>query len=62
MRLVRRLSIALVAIMVLISIVVVIARYEIRRNADRIIRSSYELLQKNKSQLLMTFVDGSATN
>jgi hypothetical protein len=45
MRLVKRLSVALVAVVFLSSIVVVIARFEIRRNADRIIRSSCELFQ-----------------
>jgi hypothetical protein len=45
MRLIRSLSIALVAIVLLASIAVAIARYEIRRNADRIIGSSYELFQ-----------------
>jgi len=48
MRLIRRLSIALVGVALLISIAVVIARYEIRRNADRIIGSSYELFQQEQ--------------
>jgi hypothetical protein len=46
MRLIRRLSIAAVAAVLLSLIVVVVARYEIKRNADRIIRSSYELFQQ----------------
>lgn len=52
MRLVRRLSIALFAVVLLNSIVVIITRYEIRRNADRIARSSYELfLQEQRPTL-----------
>ena len=52
MRLVRRLSIALVAVVLLSSIVVVIGRYEIRRNADRTIRSSYELILQGQKPTL----------
>jgi hypothetical protein len=52
MRLVRRLSIALVAVVLLSSIVVVIGRYEIRRNADRTIRSSYELFLQGQKPTL----------
>jgi hypothetical protein len=48
MRLVRKLLIALVAVVLLSSIVVVIARCETRRSADRIIRSSYELFQQEQ--------------
>jgi hypothetical protein len=48
MRLVKRLSIALVAVVLLSSIVVVTARYELRHNAARIIRSSYELFQQEQ--------------
>ncbi len=52
MRLVKRLSIALVAVMLSSSVVVVIARYEIRRFADRITRSSYELFQQRQRPTL----------
>jgi len=45
---IRRLSIALVAVVLLCSIIVFTARYELRRNADRIIRSSYELFQQER--------------
>jgi hypothetical protein len=48
MRLIKRLSIALVALVLLSPIFVVTARYELRRNADRIIRSSYELFQQEQ--------------
>ena len=48
MRFIKKLSIALVAMVLLGSIVVVTARYELRRNADRIIRSSYELFQQEQ--------------
>ena len=52
MRLVKRLSIALVAVVLLSSIVVVTARYELRHNAARIIRSSYELFQQEQRSSL----------
>ena len=48
MRLIKRLSIALVAVVLLSSIVVDTARYELRHSADRIIRSSYELFQQEQ--------------
>ena len=48
MRFIKGLSIALVAVVFLISILVVAARYELRRNADRNIRSSYELFQQEQ--------------
>jgi hypothetical protein len=48
MRFIKRLSIALVAVVLLSSIVVVTARYELRRNADQIISSSYELFQQGQ--------------
>ena len=49
---IKRLSIALVAVVLLSSIVVVTARYELRRDADRIIRSSYELFQQQQGPSL----------
>ena len=52
MRLVRRSSIALVAVVLLSSIVVVIARYETRRKANRVIRSSYDLFQQGQRPTL----------
>jgi len=48
MRLIKRLSIALVVVVLLSSIVVVAARYELRHNADRIIGSSYQLFQQEQ--------------
>lgn len=48
MRFIKRLSIALVAVVLLSSIVLVTARYELRRNADRITGSSYELFQQEQ--------------
>jgi hypothetical protein len=48
MRFIKRLSIALVAVVLLGSIVAVTARYELRRNAERITRSSYELFQQEQ--------------
>ena len=52
MRLVRRLLIAPVAVVLLSSILVVIARYETRRSADGIIRSSYELFEQGQRPTL----------
>jgi len=48
MRFVKRLSIAFVAVVLLGSILVVTARYELRHSADWIIRSSYELFQQEQ--------------
>ena len=52
MRFIKKLSIALVAVVLLSSIGVVAARYELRRNADQIIRSSYELFQQEETPSL----------
>lgn len=48
MRLIKRLSLALVVVALLSSIVVVTARYELRRNAARIIGSSHQLFQQEQ--------------
>jgi hypothetical protein len=48
MRFIKGLSIALVMVVFLISILVVAVRYELGRNADRIIRASYELFQQEQ--------------
>jgi hypothetical protein len=48
MRLIKRLAIAMVAVVLLSSSIVAIYLYEIRRNADRIIRYSYELFQQGQ--------------
>ena len=48
MRFIKGLSIALVAVVLLGSIAVVTARYELSHNADRITRSSYELFQQER--------------
>ena len=45
MRFLKRL---LVAVVLLSSVVIVTARYELRRKADRIVRSSYELFQQEE--------------
>lgn len=48
MRLVKKVSIALVAVVILSSIGVMTARYELRHDAARIISSSYELFQQEQ--------------
>jgi hypothetical protein len=49
MQLIKKLSIALVAVALLGSVVAVVtARYELTHNADRIIRGSYELFQQEQ--------------
>src|SRR4051812_14069151 len=52
MRFIKGLSLALVALVSLGSIVVVTGRYQLRRNADQIIRSSYELFQQEQTPSL----------
>jgi hypothetical protein len=44
----KRLPIALVAVVLLSFIVVVTARHQLKSNADRVIRSSYELFQQEQ--------------
>ena len=52
MRLIRRVSIARVSVVLSGSIVIVIARYETKRNADRTVRLSYELFQQGQRPTL----------
>jgi hypothetical protein len=49
---IKRLSVGLVTVGLLFLIVVVAARYELRRNANRVIRSSSELFQQKQKASL----------